>query len=232
MILRKWDDLPEHLKNEKTKEYYELLTHKKGKLVLKRIVDIIISLILLVILVPIFLIIAILIKIDSKGHVFYKQERITTYGKKFIILKFRTMIENADRKGDLLTKEQDNRITKIGNKLRKYRLDEIPQLINILFGDMSFVGTRPELKKYVDMYTDEMKATLLMPAGVTSTASIEFKNEDKIISKYLKENENIDYIYVNRIVPEKMKKNLEYMKKFNILEDSKIMIKTVMKVGR
>ena len=232
MILRKWDDLPEDLKNEKIKEYYELLTHKKMNLVLKRIVDIIVSLILLVILVPIFLIIAILIKIDSKGPVFYKQERITTYGKKFIILKFRTMIENADRKGDLLTKEQDNRITKIGNKLRKYRLDEIPQLINILLGDMSFVGTRPELKKYVDMYTDEMKATLLMPAGVTSTASIEFKNEDKIISKYLKENENIDYIYVNRILPEKMKKNLEYMKKFNILEDSKIMIKTVMKVGR
>ena len=173
-----------------------------------------------------------MIKIDSKGPVFYRQERVTTNGKIFKIVKFRTMIQDADKRGTLITGKQDSRITRIGNKIRKCRLDELPQLINILKGEMSFVGTRPEVKKYVDMYTDEMKATLLMPAGVTSMASIKFKDEDEIISKQTKSGKTVDEAYVNDILPEKMKWNLEYIEKFSILEDIKICIETVIKVGK
>ncbi len=230
MILKKYNDLPENMKNDKVKEYYDILSRKKVNLFLKRFFDIMMSLILLIILSPIFIILAIWIKLDSKGPVFYKQERITTYGKVFKIFKFRTMVQDADKKGSLITIGEDPRITRIGNKIRKCRLDEIPQLINILKGDMSFVGTRPEVPKYVEKYTDEMKATLLMPAGVTSKASIEYKDEDEIINKYLSKGEKLDDIYLNKVLPKKMKWNLEYMAKFNILEDLKIMINTLMKV--
>jgi len=230
MILKKWDDLPEKLKNKQTKKYYDILKHKKPSLILKRLIDILMSIILLIILSPVFLILSILIKIDSKGPVFYKQERITTYGKTFKIFKFRTMVQNADKNEMLLTMDKDNRITKLGGKIRKYRLDELPQIINILIGDMSFVGTRPEVAKYVDMYTDEMKATLLMPSGVTSTASIQFKDESETISKYLQLEENVDNIYEKIILPQKMKYNLEYIENFSILEDFKICINTLLKV--
>lgn len=227
MILKKYANLPTDMQNSEVKKYYEILSKKKVSLVLKRIFDIIASLILLIVLSPIFLILAIWIKLDSKGPVFYRQERITTYGKKFRIFKFRTMIQDADKKGSLITIGEDPRITKIGSKIRKCRLDEIPQLLNILKGDMSFVGTRPEVSKYVEKYTDEMKATLLLPAGVTSRASIEYKNEDEIVNKFLNKGEKVDDIYVNRILPEKMKWNLEYISKFNIFEDIKICIKTI-----
>lgn len=228
MILKKWDNIPDSIKNEKVKEYYDILNSKKISLILKRLFDIIFSLILLVILSPLFLIIAIAIKIDSKGPIFYKQERVTQYGRIFKIFKFRTMIQNADKKGSLVTIGEDPRITRVGKMIRKCRLDEISQLINVLIGDMSFVGTRPEVKKYVDKYTDEMKATLLMRAGITSRASIQYKNEDEIISKYLNIGEKVDDIYINRVLPEKMKWNLEYIKKFNISEDLKICVKTVL----
>lgn len=227
MILKKWDNIPDSIKNEKTKEYYNILNSKKINLILKRIFDVLVSLILLIILSPVFLIIAIAIKIDSKGPIFYKQERVTQYGRIFKIFKFRTMVQNADKIGSLVTIGEDPRITKVGKMIRKCRLDEISQLINVLIGDMSFVGTRPEVKKYVDKYTDEMKATLLMKAGITSRASIKYKNEDEIISKYLNIGEKVDDIYINRVLPEKMKWNLEYIKKFNILEDFKICVKTV-----
>ena len=223
----KYEDLPENMKNEYVKEYYDILSHKKINLVIKRIFDIIASLILLIILSPIMLILAIAIKVDSKGPVFYRQERITKYGKKFKIFKFRTMVQDADKKGALVTIGEDSRITNVGKKIRKCRLDEFPQLINVLKGEMTFVGTRPEVEKYVNEYTDEMKATLLMPAGISSRASIEYKDEDEIISKYLQNGEKVDDIYVKRILPEKMKWNLEYIKKFNILEDIKICFKTV-----
>lgn len=179
---------------------------------------------------PVLLILAILIKLDSKGPVFYRQKRITKYGREFGIFKFRTMVINADKLGSLVTINNDPRITRVGRKIRKCRLDELPQLINILIGDMSFVGTRPEVKKYVDCYSDKMLATLLMPAGVTSKASIEYKDEDMIIDKYVKKGENIDDIYVKRILPDKMKYNLEYIKKFNIFTDLKLCINTVIKV--
>ena len=232
MILKKWEDIPEDLKNEKTKQYYDILIKKKLHLVLKRMFDIIMSLCLLIILSPVFLIVAIAIKIDSKGPVFYRQERVTQYGRIFKIFKFRTMVQDADKKGSLVTIGEDPRITRVGKKIRKYRIDEIPQLINVLIGDMSFVGTRPEVKKYVERYTDEMKATLLLPAGITSKASIEFKDEDEIISEYLNKGEKVDDIYVERILPEKMKWNMEYIENFNFIEDIKTDIQTVVKVGK
>ena len=229
-MLKNWEKLPESLKNEKVKEFYKILSRKKIQMFFKRIIDIIGSLILLIILSPILIIMAILIKLDSKGPVFYRQERITTYGRVFRIFKFRTMVQNADKIGSLVTLGEDPRITRIGKIIRKFRIDEFPQVINILIGDMSFVGTRPEVKKYVDQYTDEMKATLLMPAGVTSIASIKYKNEDEIISTYLNKGEKVDDIYINRVLPEKMKYNLEYIEKFSILKDLKIMINTVIAV--
>ena len=230
-MLTKYDKLPDFMKNKKVKYYYDILSKKRLQLLLKRLFDILMSLILLIILFPILLIISIIIKIDSKGPIFYRQIRITKYGKEFKIFKFRTMVVDADKKGSLVTLNDDQRITKIGKKIRKIRLDELPQLFNILLGDMSFVGTRPEVKKYVDFYNEEMLATLLLPAGVTSKASIEYKDEDEIISKYSKK-ENIDDIYIKRILPEKMKYNLEYLKNFNILLDLKLCINTVLKVGR
>lgn len=232
MILKEFKELPKEMQNDSVLKYYNILKQKKLMLLLKRFLDFIGSLILLILLSPILIILAILIKIDSKGPVFYRQERVTTNGKIFKIFKFRTMIQDADKRGTLITGKQDSRITRIGNKIRKNRLDELPQLINILKGEMSFVGTRPEVKKYVDMYTDEMKATLLMPAGVTSMASIKFKDEDEIISKQTKNGKTVDEAYVNDILPEKMKWNLEYIKKFSIFEDLKICIETVIKVGK
>lgn len=226
-MLRSYDKLPEFMKNKEVKKYYDILRKKRFSLILKRIFDIFASLVLLLILSPVLLILAIAIKIDSKGPVFYRQKRITTYGREFRIFKFRTMIVGADKKGTLVTLKNDSRITRVGNKIRKCRLDELPQLINVLIGDMTFVGTRPEVKKYVDLYTNEMYATLLMPAGVTSLASIEYSDEDKIIDKYVKKGEEVDDIYVNRILPKKMKYNLDYIKKFNIIYDLKICIKTV-----
>ena len=230
-MLTKYDKLPDFMKNKKVKYYYDILSKKRLQLLLKRLFDILMSLILLIILFPILLIISIVIKIDSKGPIFYRQIRITKYGREFKIYKFRTMVVDADKKGSLVTLNDDQRITKIGKKIRKIRLDELPQLFNILLGDMSFVGTRPEVKKYVDFYNDEMLATLLLPAGVTSKASIEYKDEDEIISKYSKK-ENIDDIYLKRILPEKMKYNLEYLKNFNILLDLKLCINTIIKVGK
>lgn len=226
-MLKKYDELPKFMKNKKVKEYYDILNKKKFNLILKRIFDVVASLILLIFTSPILLVLAIAIKIDSKGPVFYRQKRITIYGREFKIFKFRTMVVDADKKGTLVTLKNDSRITRVGNKIRKCRLDELPQLINVLLGDMSFVGTRPEVKKYVDAYSNEMMATLLMPAGVTSFASIEYKDEDKIIEKYTKKGEDVDDIYINRILPEKMKYNLDYIKSFNIIEDIKTCIKTV-----
>lgn len=227
MILKKYEALSENMKNNEVKEYYEILKHKKFSLIIKRFFDFFAALILLIILSPIMLILAIMIKLESKGPVFYRQERITKYGKKFRIFKFRTMVQDADKKGALVTMGQDSRITKVGNKIRKCRLDELPQLLNVIKGEMSFVGTRPEVEKYVNEYSNEMRATLLMPAGISSRASIEYKDEDEIINKYLSKGEKIDDIYVKRILPEKMKWNLEYIKKFSIWEDIKICFKTV-----
>ncbi len=230
MLLRKWNELPKYMQNDKVKPYYESLNKKKGQLLLKRIFDIVCSLVLIIILSPVILIISVWIKTDSKGSVFYRQERITQYGKKFKIFKFRTMVVDADKSGTLVTTKNDSRITKIGKKIRKYRIDELPQLFNVLLGDMSFVGTRPEVKKYVDRYSEEMYATLLLPAGITSIASIEFKDEDEIISKYISKDRDIDEVYVTKVLPLKMKYNLESLASFYFIKEIKVMIDTVMKV--
>lgn len=232
MILIKYEKLPENLKNEKVKEYYDILSKKKISLVIKRIFDIIVALILLILFSPIILILTIMIKIDSKGPVFYRQERITTYGKIFRIFKFRTMLQNADKVGTLVTVGNDSRITRVGKLIRKVRLDELPQLINVLKGEMTFVGTRPEVKKYVDKYTDEMKATLLMPAGITSVASIKYKDEDEILDRAKQKGKDIDLAYVEDVLPEKMKYNLEYISKFSFWYDIKVCIDTVIGVLR
>ena len=230
MILPKWDSLPEEMKIEPVRKYYSILQKKKISLFLKRAFDFIVSLIMVAIISPILLILAILIKLDSEGPVFYRQERITTGGKKFRIFKFRTMIQNADKIGSLVTVDKDPRITKVGEKIRKVRLDELPQLLNIVKGDMSFVGTRPEVAKYVEQYSDEMMATLLLPAGVTSLASIEYKDEDEIISAHTALGESADEAYVSHVLPEKMKYNLEYLQSFSFWGDIALMFKTVVSV--
>lgn len=228
MEFRDWDDVPEFMRNDEVKEYYKTLSEKRFSLEVKRFFDVVMSVFLLFVLSPVFAVITVWIKLDSKGPVYYKQERITQYGRRFHIFKFRTMIADADKKGSLITVQHDARITNVGKKIRKYRLDEIPQIFNILAGDMSFVGTRPEVSKYVDAYSDEMKATLLLPAGVTSEASIEYKDEDKL----LKEAEDLDAVYVDQILPEKMKWNLKAIKTYSMLYELKILIRTVWAVFR
>ncbi len=222
MLMKNWEDIPKDIKNDEVKIYYDILKDREISLLIKRCFDILFSLILLVLLSPAFLLIAILIKFDSKGPIFFRQERVTKYKRIFKIFKFRTMVNNADKIGSQVTVENDSRVTKIGKYLRKVRLDEIPQLINILIGDMSFVGTRPEVLKYVDRYSDAMKATLLMPAGVTSLASIKFKDEEKLLN----DKENVDDVYVNEVLPLKMEYNLEYIKRFNFFYDIKLLFKT------
>ena len=223
MILKKWSELPSDLQIDEVKPYYDILSEKKCSLVAKRIFDILVSLIMLILLSPIFLVLAIAIKIDSKGPVFFKQTRITQYGKEFKIYKFRTMVNNAEKIGTQVTVDNDARITKVGSVIRNCRLDEIGQLINIFKGDMTFVGTRPEVKKYVDAYTPEMLATLLLPAGVTSIASIKYKDEAELLSKA----NDVDSTYINEILPQKMKYNLESIKNFSFWDDIATMFKTV-----
>ena len=215
---------------EIVKKYRENIQKKKVSLFLKLFFDKVLVLLMLIPLSPIILGIAIWIKLDSEGPVFYRQERITTYGRTFRIYKFRTMVKDADKMGAAVTQQNDPRISKVGHKLRKVRLDELPQLINVLIGDMSFVGVRPEVAKYVNRYTDEMNATLLLPAGITSPASIEYKDEDEVIEKYKGSGRSIDDIYVEKILPDKMKYNLKYIKEFSIINDIKIMIRTALAV--
>lgn len=228
MMLKKWDDLPLEMRKDEILSYYKILKKKQVSLFLKRIFDIIMSLILIIILFPLLIILAILIKRDSKGEIVYKSTRITQYNKEFQIYKFRTMVKDADKIGSQVTVGNDNRITKIGKTLRKYRLDEIPQLFNILKGDMSFVGTRPESPYYVKHYTNEMYATLLLKAGVTSETSIEYKDEANL----LRDETDTDKIYIEKILPEKMKYNLKSVRDFSLAKDIKTMIKTVIAVSK
>lgn len=225
-MLRKWNELPDFMRTEPVRPYYDSLNEKRRSLQVKRIFDFSIALLMLIVLFPLFIIISILIVKDSKGGAFYRQERVTQYGRKFKILKFRTMVANADKMGSQVTVHNDNRITKLGQILRKYRLDELPQLINILLGDMSFVGTRPESTSYVRRYTQEMFATLLLPAGVTSEASIRYKDEAELLDQA----EDVARVYVEQILPEKMKYNLDSLKKFSLVSDIKTMISTVFTV--
>lgn len=223
-------NIDKRFETEIVKKYREEIEKRKISLFLKLFLDKILALILLIPLSPIILAIAIWIKLDSEGPVFYRQERITTYGRPFRIFKFRTMVKDADKLGAAVTEHNDPRISRAGDKLRKVRLDELPQLFNVLLGDMSFVGVRPEVAKYVNRYTDEMNATLLLPAGITSPASIEYKDEDEVIEKFKGTGRSIDDIYIEEVLPDKMKYNLEYIKNFSIINDIKIMIQTALAV--
>lgn len=225
-MLRKWDELPDFMRIPEVRPYWEILNRKRGQLVLKRIFDFIVALILFVVLFIPMCVIAVLIKKDSKGPVFYRQERVTTYGKHFRIHKFRTMVNNADKIGAEVTVENDNRITKIGEKLRGCRLDELPQIIDVLQGNMSFVGTRPEAVRYVEQYKPEYNATLLMPAGITSEASIRYKDEAELLDVA----DDVDRVYMDEVLPSKMKYNLESIWNFSFLNELVTMFRTVFAV--
>ena len=227
-MLKNWNELPEYMRTDEVRPYYDLLQKKRLSLFFKRVFDIVISLIMIILCSPILLIISILIVKDSKGGVFYRQERVTQYGRVFRIFKFRTMVKNADQIGTQVTVSNDSRITKIGSKLRNCRLDELPQLFNIFLGDMTFVGTRPESVHYVKSYTNEMYATLLLPAGVTSEASIEYKDEADLLDQA----DDVDCVYINEVLPEKMKYNLNSIKEFSFFKEIATMFKTVFAVLR
>ncbi|MEE0004365.1 MAG: sugar transferase [Ligilactobacillus ruminis] len=227
-MLREWNQLPEYMQTDAVRPYYDQLKKKEFSLFLKRIFDIVVSLVLIVLLSPLLLVLSILIVLDSEGGVFYRQERVTQYGRKFRIFKFRTMVADADKIGTQVTVSNDSRITRVGSVIRKYRLDEIPQLFNILLGDMSLVGTRPESTHYVKHYAPEMFATLLLPAGVTSEASIKYKDEAELLNKA----DNVDKVYIEKVLPGKMKYNLESISNFSFIKEIGTMFKTVLAVIR
>ena len=228
MIWKSWQALPNDIRCEAVRPYYDILASKRRDLMLKSVFDRLMAAILLVVLSPIFLLLAVWIKLDSEGPVFFRQERVTQYGKSFRIYKFRTMVQNAEQLGTQVTSKDDMRVTSVGQALRKCRLDELPQLINILEGTMSFVGTRPEVPRYVAAYTDEMKATLLLPAGVTSVASIRYKDEDILLDAA----DDVDDCYIHNVLPAKMEWNLRSLKEFSFIGELKVMVETVLAVIR
>lgn len=222
-ILKKWEDLPEFMRTPEVRPYWESLDKKRGQLALKRAFDVTAGTALLALLSPPMAVIALMIKRDSEGPVFYRQERVTTYGRHFRIHKFRTMVSNADKIGTAVTVGNDTRITRVGAKLRGHRLDELPQLIDVIKGDMSFVGTRPEAVRYVEQYTPEYYATLLMPAGITSEASIRYKDEDKLLNGA----DDVDKVYVEDVLPGKMHWNLESVRNYSFPGDIATMFRTI-----
>lgn len=223
MIWLSWNEVPAVMRNESVKAYYDLLSKRRGTLMLKRLFDISVSFILLILLSPVFILLAIAIKLDSKGPVFFRQKRVTQWGREFLIFKFRSMVSDAEKRGPAVTTNKDSRITKVGSFIRKYRLDELCQLIDVFRGTMTFVGTRPEVPKYVALYTDEMKATLLLPAGVTSKASIAYKDEEKLLAL----SQDTDKTYMEEVLPRKMEYNLRSLRDFSLWQDICTMVRTV-----
>ena len=226
MGLKKWEDLPEFMRIPEVRPYWEILSKKRGQLILKRIFDFVVALILLVVLAIPMAVIALMIMKEDSGPVMYKQERVTTYGKPFRIHKFRTMVSNADKIGTAVTVENDRRITKVGARLRHLRLDELPQIFDVINGNMSFVGTRPEAVKYVEKYKPEFNATLLMPAGITSEASIKYKDEAKLLHAA----QSVDDVYVDEVLPAKMKWNLNSIECFSFFREILTMLRTILAV--
>ncbi len=222
-VLRSWEELPDFMRTPEVRPYWERLYKKRWQLELKRAFDLCAAIMVLIVTAIPMAVIAVAIKLDSRGPVFYKQERVTTYGKKFKIHKFRTMVSNADKIGTAVTVSNDNRITKVGAKLRSLRLDELPQVFDVINGDMSFVGTRPEVVKYVKAYKPEFYATLLMPAGITSEASIRYKDENKLLDVA----DDVDKVYIEQVLPAKMVWNLESVRRFRFLREILTMFRTV-----
>ena len=225
-VMKEWNQMPAWMQNEAVRQYYDILKQRRSGLRIKRSMDVVLSVILIIFFLPLMLVVGVLIKRDSRGPIFFRQVRITTYGRRFRIWKFRTMVQEAAKLGGEITTLEDRRITKIGMRLRKYRIDEIPQLFNVLSGEMSFVGTRPEVEKYVRKYTDEMKATLLLPAGLTSMASIKYKDEEQLLQNAAE----VDKTYIEAVLPDKMEYNLKELKNFNCWSDIKTMVKTITSV--
>ncbi|HHV38505.1 MAG TPA: sugar transferase [Tepidimicrobium sp.] len=197
-----------------------------NQLVLKRLFDIVVSFIGLVFLLPIFLIISIIIKLDSKGPIFFRQVRIGKEGRRFKIYKFRTMIVDAEAKGMQLTVDGDNRITRSGHFLRKYKIDELPQLINVLIGDMGFVGPRPEVPKYVAMYNEKQKEILKIRPGITDIASIRYRDENAILAQ----SRDPEQTYINEIMPDKLRLNFKYIENMSVIYDIRLIFETVLKI--
>lgn len=222
-MLKAWEELPDDMRVPEVRPYYEILQKRKLSLLVKRVFDFVAAVLLLLVLAIPMAVIAVCVKADSEGPVFYRQERVTTYGKHFRIHKFRTMVTGADRIGSAVTVSNDSRITRVGSKLRRLRLDELPQVFDVLAGNMSFVGTRPEAVKYVERYRPEYYATLLLPAGITSEASIRYKDEDRLLNAA----EDVDRVYLEQVLPEKMKWNLESIRDFRFLRDILTMFRTV-----
>lgn len=222
-MLKPWEELPDYMRVPEVRPYYDILKERKLSLLVKRVFDFVAAVILLLILALPMAVIAVCVKADSEGPVFYRQERVTTYGKHFRIHKFRTMVSNAERIGSTVTVSNDSRITRVGSKLRRLRLDELPQVFDVLEGNMSFVGTRPEAVKYVEQYRPEYYATLLLPAGITSEASIRYKDEDRLLNAA----DDVDRVYIEQVLPEKMKWNLESIRRFRFLRDILTMFRTV-----
>ncbi len=225
-MLKRWEDLPAFMQTPEVRPYWEALNRKRGQLALKRAFDLVVGLIVFILLLIPMAIIAVMVKLDSPGPVFYRQERVTTYGRHFKIHKFRTMVNNADKIGTAVTVDGDSRITKVGSKLRGHRLDEFPQIIDVILGDMSFVGTRPEAVKYVDQYKPEFNATLLMPAGITSEASIRYKDEAELLNAA----DDVDKVYMEQVLPQKMKWNLKTIQHYSFFGDIATMFRTVFAV--
>ena len=222
-MLKPWEELPDYMRVPEVRPYYDILKERKLSLLVKRVFDFVAAVILLLILAVPMAVIAVCVKADSEGPVFYRQERVTTYGKHFRIHKFRTMVTGADRIGSTVTVSNDSRITRVGSKLRRLRLDELPQVFDVLEGNMSFVGTRPEAVKYVERYQPEYYATLLLPAGITSEASIRYKDEDRLLNAA----DDVDRVYVEQVLPEKMKWNLASIRGFRFLREILTMFRTV-----
>lgn len=225
MKLKKWEDLPCQMQIPEVRPYYEMLEKKRFSLILKRLFDIAASAALLVVLLPFFALLSVIIKLDSPGSVFYRQERVTQYGRIFRIHKFRTMVQGAD-KGSQVTVNNDCRITRVGKIIRDFRIDELAQLIDVLAGDLTLVGVRPESVFYARQYTPVMLATLLLPAGVTSIASIYYKDEARLLDGA----EDTDKVYIEKILPEKMYYNLKGVEQFSFTGDIKILFMTVFAV--
>ena len=228
MKLRDWDDLPKFMRQDEVKEYYEVLKGHECGLLLKRLTDVVLAALMLLLLSPVMLLVAVAIKLDSRGPVIFKQVRVTQDGRKFFIWKFRTMVQDAERLGSQVTVSGDARLTRVGKFIRDFRIDEFPQLVNVLRGEMSFVGTRPEVVKYVKGYTKEMRATLLLPAGITSRASICYKDEGEL----LKDAVDVDEAYIREVLPEKMGYNLEDLRHFSYGRELMTMVDTVLAVLR
>ena len=203
--------------------YAEILKKKRISLFIKRIFDVLMSLFGLLICILLFCVVAIIIKCTSKGPAFFRQIRVGKNGKEFRIFKFRTMIVDAEKKGMQLTTKDDNRVTRIGKILRKTKLDELPQLINVLIGDMSFVGPRPEVPKYVALYNEKQKNVLLVRPGITGLASIKFRDENEMLDSA----DNPEKEYIENIMPQKINYNLDYITKIGPFYDLKLIFKTI-----